>query len=473
MRKKVKILVNISVIFILIIYISADSVIVDNVNSAKSKFLVYKFDIKDNIMKPAWRITQKAFDEAVSLKADYIIMHLNTYGGALNIADSIRTKILNSKIPVFVFIDNQAISAGSLISIACDSIYMRAGGSIGAATVVSQSGEAVPDKYQSFMRATMRATAEFHGKDTLVSGNDTIIKWHRDPKIAEAMVDPQLEIEGISPAGQVLTLTAEEAIKVGYCEGLAENINDVLKLAGIQDYEIKTYKPSTIEAIVIFLLNPLVRAILIILIVAGIYIEMQTPGIGFPLVVAITAALIFFAPSYLHGLTENWEILVFAAGVILIALEIFVIPGFGITGISGIILVIVGLTMSLVDNIIFEYEGIRAWDKVLKAFFLVIFSILISFVISIILSKKLLTAKSFRLALNTVQDKKEGYIGIDTHQKEMIGKYGVAYTVLRPSGVVEIEGELFDAKAEIGYISKGEKVKVLRDEAGQLYVIKI
>lgn len=473
MRKKVKFLVNIIVISILIVCTSADSLVINNEGSVKSKYLVYKFDIKDNIMKPAWRITQKAFEEANILKADYIIIHLNTYGGALNIADSIRTKILNSNIPVFVFIDNQAISAGALISIACDSIYMRAGGSIGAATVVSQSGEVVPDKYQSFMRSTMRATAESHGRDTVISGNDTIIKWHRDPKIAEAMVDPQLKVDGVSDSGQVLTLTAEEALKVGYCEGLAENINGVIGLTGIQNYELKTYKPSTIEAIIVFLLNPIVRALLIILIVGGIYIEMQTPGIGFPLIAAITAALVFFAPSYLHGLAENWEIIVFIVGIVLIAMEIFVIPGFGVAGVSGIILVIVGLTMSLIDNIIFEYEGLGAWDKVLKAFFLVIFSLFVSFIMSIILSKRLFTSKSLKLALNTVQNKDEGYIGIDSHQKEMIGKEGLAFTILRPSGRVEIEGEIYDAKAEIGYINKGEKVKVIRDEAGQLYVMKI
>ena len=130
------------------------------------------------------------------MRAQYILIHMNTYGGMVNIADSIRTKILNSSIPVMVFIDNQAISAGSLISIACDSIYIRPGGSIGAATVVNQTGEAVPDKYQSFMRSTMRATAEAHGKDTIIEGNDTIIRWHRDPKIAEAMVDPVLKVEG-------------------------------------------------------------------------------------------------------------------------------------------------------------------------------------------------------------------------------------------------------------------------------------
>jgi membrane-bound serine protease (ClpP class) len=464
--------VNIFLMIIILLYIGADTAVVEQSTPVNCKTMVYKFDIKDNIMKPVWRVTQKAMDEAVKLKADYIIIHLNTYGGALNIADSIRTKIINSTIPVFVFIDNQAISAGALISIACDSIYMRRGGSIGAATVVSQSGEVVPDKYQSFMRSTMRATAESHGKDTIISGNDTILIWHRDPKIAEAMVDPVIEVEGISDSGQVLTLTAEEAMKIGYCEGITENISDLLKQAGIIDYKLITYEPSVVEGLILFLLNPVVRAILIILIVGGIYIEMQTPGIGFPLVVALLAALIFFAPSYLHGLTENWEIVVFVAGIVLIALEVFVIPGFGVAGISGIIMVIVGLTMSLVDNIVFEYEGIKAWDKVLRSFFLVIFSLLISFIMSIIISKKLFTAKSLKLALNSVQNKNEGYIGIDSHQKNMIGKEGTAFTILRPSGRVEIEGEIFDAKAEISYIEKGEKIKVIRDEAGQLYVIK-
>jgi len=145
------------------------------------KGLVYIFEIRQDIAKPVWKITQDAFKEAESLKADYIIIHLNTYGGMVNIADSIRTKILNSRVPVIIFIDNQAISAGALISIAGDSIYMRQGGSIGAATVVNQTGEVVPDKYQSFMRSTMRATAEAHGKDTIIKGNDTIYKWHRDP----------------------------------------------------------------------------------------------------------------------------------------------------------------------------------------------------------------------------------------------------------------------------------------------------
>lgn len=435
--------------------------------------LIYQFDIKDEIAKPVWRTTQAAFKRANELRANYILIHLNTYGGMVNIADSIRTKILNSHIPVMVFIDNQAISAGALISIACDSIYMRPGASIGAATVVNQSGEQVPDKYQSFMRSTMRATAEAHGKDTIIRGNDTILKWHRDPKIAEAMVDPVLEVKGVVPSGQVLTFTADEAYENGYCEGIVNDIPSLIKKAGIKNYRIIEFKPSSIDRFIGFLLSPIIRGLLIMLIIGGIYFELQTPGIGFPLAAAVVGALLYFAPLYLEGLAQNWEILAFIIGLVLLALEIFVIPGFGIAGVSGIILIILGLTMAMVDNIAFKFEGLQALDKVLKAFLIVVFSIGTAFILSIIISKKIFTSSTFRLALNTVQKREEGYIGIDLHQKQMIGKTGVAQTILRPSGRVEIDGEIYDAKAEISYIEKGEKIKVIRDEAGQLYVIKI
>ena len=114
---------------------------------------------------------------------------------------------------------------------------MRPGGSIGAATVVNQTGEVVPDKFQSFMRSTMRATAESHGRDTVISGSDTIVSWHRDPSIAEAMVDPSIFVEGISDTGKVLTFTTEEAIRHGFCEGHAENIEEVLEAAEVENYE--------------------------------------------------------------------------------------------------------------------------------------------------------------------------------------------------------------------------------------------
>jgi membrane-bound serine protease (ClpP class) len=207
------------------------------------KILVYTFAIHDNIAAPTWRITQQALEEANKLKADVVILHLNTYGGEVSAADSIRTKLLNASMPVYVFIDDNAASAGALIAIACDSIFMKPGGKIGAATVVNQTGEQVPDKYQSYMRATMRATAEAHGQDTVISGTDTVLVWHRDPSIAEAMVDPRLYVEGVSDTGQVLTFTASEAIKHGYCEGTVQSLEEVIQKIGITEYELKSYNP--------------------------------------------------------------------------------------------------------------------------------------------------------------------------------------------------------------------------------------
>jgi membrane-bound serine protease (ClpP class) len=309
-------------------------------DSIKSKKIILKYDIKKEIGPAVWRQTMQAFDMAQKVDADYVLIHMNTYGGLVDAADSIRTKILNSEIPVMVFIDNNAASAGALISIACDSIYMRPGANIGAATVVNQTGEVVPDKYQSYMRSTMRATAEAHGKDTIVVGGDTTYRWVRDPKIAEAMVDPRKYVEGVSDSGEVLTFTANEAMVHRYCEGIAENIEEVIEKAGIKEYEIKEYQPSSLEKVMGILVSPYLQGILIMIIIGGIYFELQTPGIGFPIGAAIVAAILYFAPLYLEGLAENWEILVFVIGIILLLVEIFAIPGFGVFGISGIILAI-------------------------------------------------------------------------------------------------------------------------------------
>jgi len=438
------------------------------------KIIIFKYEMTEQIAPAIWRITKKSFEEAIKMGADYILIHMNTYGGLLDAADSIRTMILNSPIPVFVFIDNNAASAGALIAIACDSIYMRPGGSIGAATVVDQTGKPVPDKYQSFMRSTMRATAEAHGKDTIIKGNDTILQWRRDPKIAEAMVDPSIYIEGIIDTGKVLTLTTEEAIRYGFCEGEASSIKEVMELAGIDNYEIKEYKLSALDKIIGFLLHPIVSGLLIMLIVGGIYFELQSPGIGFPLAAAVVAAILYFAPLYLEGLAQNWELLIFIIGLILIVVEIFAIPGFGVAGISGIILVVGGLTLAMVDNVVFDFNFSYAFATVVKSFFIVAIAIFLGFILSIWLGGKLFTAKKTfgNLALNRDMKSEDGFIGVESQPKELIGRTGIADSILRPSGKVIIDGDIYDAKAEYGYINKGEKVKVIRYETGQIYVVK-
>ena len=235
----VTIMRNALCLFILMPYLRLQAQSLPLAKADSSDVLVYKINIKEDIMPAAWRQVKRGLADAQEQQADLVLLHLNTYGGMVNMADSIRTGIINCPIPVWAFIDNQAASAGALISIACDRIYMRRGGSIGAATVVNQTGEVQPDKYQSFMRSMMRATAESHGCDTLINAKgDTTFRWLRDPRIAEAMVDPSIYIEGIIDTGKVLTFTADEAMAHGYCEGKAENVAEVLKNAGIEHYTI-------------------------------------------------------------------------------------------------------------------------------------------------------------------------------------------------------------------------------------------
>jgi membrane-bound serine protease (ClpP class) len=441
----------------------------------KDTLLIYKFNIKEQIAPSIWRQTKIVFENAENMKADLILIHMNTYGGTVVDADSIRTKILNSDIPVWVYIDNNAASAGALISIACDSIFMRPGANIGAATVVSQTGEKAPDKYQSYFRSTMRATAESHGADTIIAGNDTIIKWFRDPTIAEAMVDEDVYIPGVIDTGKILTFTAREAVKYGFCEGIVNNVEELLEQANIEHYIIEEFVPTTIDKIIGFLTNPIVSGILIMGILGGIYFEMQTPGIGFPLIIAIIAAVAYFAPLYLEGMAENWEILIFVVGLLLLALELFVIPGFGIAGAAGITLTISGLVLSLLENVRFNFDRVDS-TAIMVALLTVTVSTLLGLFLSFWLSKKMFTAQRgplHNLALNSTQNTSEGYIGVDVHQLEMVGKKGTAHTVLRPSGKVKIDNEIWDAKAVEGFIEKDEAVVVTHQEATQLYVEKI
>ncbi len=426
---------------------------------AVQKKTVYVFKIGDEIAKPVWFKTKKALSEASEMKADIILIHMNTYGGLLESADSIRTAILNTKIPVWVFIDNNAASAGALISIACDSIYMREGANIGAATVVNQTGEQLPDKYQSYMRSMMRSTAEATG---------------RNPDIAQAMVDPRIHVEGVNDSGQVVTFTAHEAMKHGYCNAMAENIPELLNKAGITNYTIHEQQLTATDKIIGFLISPAVAGILIMLIIGGIYFEFQSPGIGFPIAIAILAALLYFAPHYIEGLAANWEIIVFVVGVILLAVEIFVIPGFGVAGILGISLMVMGLTLAMIDNLYFEFSP-GATTKLAEAFFIVIIAFFVSITGSIYITRKLFTGKTFlgNLALVTTQQKNEGFTSADASYTDILGKTGIAQTILRPVGKVMIDGTLYDATALTGYIEKSEPVEVVKYETAQIFVSKL
>lgn len=435
--------------------------------SDPDKPIIYKINIQKEIDNTTRLYLKNGLEEANKVGASAILIHMNTYGGQLDAADSMRTAILYNPVPVYVFIDNNAASAGALISVACDSIFMRNGASIGAATVVNQTGAAMPDKYQSYMRSMMRSTAESHGGDSIIQNGDTIYKWKRDPQIAEAMVDDRVIIPNLIDSGKVLTLTAREAQKWGYCDGIAESPREVItKYLHYKDYEIKEYKPKFMDDLKGFLMNPIFQSVLILIMIGGLYFELQSPGIGFAAIAAIVAAVLYFAPLYIDGLAANWEILVFIIGLVLIALEIFVIPGFGIAGIGGIILVGAGLTMALLDNNNFNFERVSAHSFNI-AFMTVIAGLIAGTILVIWLSSRI--GKKGPLNKMALHADLEDAIGVPDY-KNLVGKEGIAHTELRPAGKVTIENTFYDAQSNLGFIEKDSKVKVVNVENGRLYV---
>lgn len=431
--------------------------------------LIYQINIKENIGSNTWIYLQNGLHQALENDASAILLHMNTYGGGVLEADSMRTAILNAPIPVYVFIDNNAASAGALVSIACDSIFMRSSASMGAATVVEGgTGDQAPDKYQSYMRATMRATAESHGKERVVVNGDTLERWKREPNVAEAMVDERVVVPGYADSTQILTLTATEALELRYCDGIAESVHEVIvSHLGYNDYRLETYNPSFYDKIKGFLTSGVVQAFLIMFIIGGIYFELQSPGVGFPTAVAITAALLYFTPLYLTGYAQNWEVLLFVLGLIFIVFELFVVPGFGIPGILGILFVLSALVLAMVGNVRFNFEGVPLREA-FRAVMTVLGGMGMGMMLIIYLSSRIGKRGFLRnVALNTDQ---EGYISVSMEPLTLVGKSGIAATDLRPSGRVEVDGEFYDANSLKGFIDKGDNVVVIRYENFQLYV---
>lgn len=419
--------------------------------AADSLTVFYRIRLDQNIDPAARRLVTLGLEKAAAAEADYILLDLNTYGGAVDAADSIRNAILRCDRPVISFVNMQAASAGALISIACDSIYMKTGSSIGAATVVDQAGNVMPDKYQSFMRGMMRSTAQATG---------------RDPKIAESMVD----------TANVLSLTPSEAIEVGFCEGVCEDEFEVArKVAGSDDFVIRNIEDdiSWLDRLIQFLLNPLLQSIFMMMIIGGIFVEIRTPGIGLPLVTAIVGALLYFAPAYLGDLVSYWEILLFVVGLVLIGVEIFVLPGFGVCGILGIIAVVLSLAFAMVDNAeLFHWDGSLNLQPILRPIGIVIISASAAIFGSVLLVRKLFATRSFdHIALRQELKADEGFTGVASGLESLVGEKVTVFTDLRPSGKVKAaDGRIFEATLKFGgFAEKGTSLTVISAEQGRLY----
>ena len=424
---------------------------------AQEKPKVMVMEIKAEIDPPMLRYVRLALEHAEKIKADYVIVEMDTYGGVLTDAKEIVDLIMDFKKPIWVYINSDAASAGALISIACDSIYMSPGASIGAATVVEGTGgQAAPDKYQSYMRSIMRSTAEENG---------------RDPRIAEGMVDEKVEVDSIKQAGKVITFTTSEALKYGYCEAKVESIEEILRRNKIVNYDIEYFKLGRAEKIIAFFLNPFISGLLILVIIGGIYFELQTPGVGFPLFAAILALVLYLVPYYLNGLAEYWEILALFVGLTLLVLELFVIPGFGVAGVMGIVMTVGSLVLIMLNNDFFNFDFVPLGDIVV-AMFATFGGLAGGALLLFFGSARLTQTKAFRrMVLTETQDKEQGYTS-NFNEELMVGKTGTAFTVLRPSGKVLIAGKLYDAFSRGEYIEKEAVIEVIDIESSTLRVKK-
>lgn len=430
---------------------------------------VYLLRLDDEIGSTTWRHTRRALDAAADIKADLLVVHLNTYGGEVVFADSIRTALLNTPIPVVAWVDNNAASAGALIALACDSVWMRPGASMGAATVVNGTdGAAMPDKYQSYMRAMMRSTAQHHGK---IDG-----RWRRHPLIAEAMVDSRVVVPGLIDSTKVLTFTPDEAIRWGYADGKAESLDEVLSSLDIKEYRIEEFRPDWLDSLIGFFTSSAVRAILIMIIVGGIYMELHTPGLGFPAAASIIAAILYFLPLYITGIAAPWLVLLFIGGVLLLILEVFVVPGFGVTGIAGICCIAASLLLALFDSVLFSSPGgsLPSMSAVARALAIFTSGTVMAAAAMIWLSSSR-GPRWFRrrAGLQKEQLVSEGYIGVDMTMAHCVGRQGVTFTDMRPSGKVTVDSRIYDAVSEVGFIPAGTQVNVTRFLNAQIYVTPI
>ncbi len=397
----------------------------------------------------------RAVAAAEAQGASALVVRVDTYGGLLDAADAIRTSLLESTVPVVAVVDHNAASAGALITLAARTIVMVPGASIGAATAVNGAGEAAPEKIQSYTRGLMRATAEATG---------------RDPRIAEAMVDPSLGVPGLVEPGRLVTLSAQEALRAGIADAVLPSVDAAVAAVGLQDRTQVAFGTGPAERALRVLGSPLVAGLLLVLMIGGLFLELHAPGLSVPGAIAAVAAALFFAPHYMLGLVQSWEIVVFGLGVLLLIIEIFVIPGFGAFGISGLVLVLAALVLALVPNVGFAFptdgEVARATATLAAALVLVV-------LLGASLSRWLPRSERFnRLVLVPDLAAARGYTSAETDET-LIGQTGTVLTPLRPAGTAAFGGRRVDVVSQGSFVAAGAAVEVVSARGARVEVREV
>jgi membrane-bound serine protease (ClpP class) len=397
---------------------------------------------------------QRVLNEATQEGAAAVILEINTFGGRVDAAVLIRDALLNARVPTVAFVNKRAISAGALISLAAEKIFMANGGTIGAATPVQMGQPGAPaqpveEKTVSYVRKEFRATAEAR---------------KRPPLIAEAMVDADVEIPGLIQKGKLLTLTTEEALKHKVADFRAETLESVLEQLGLAGAQARRVSPNWAEDLVRFLTNPIVSSLLMTVGMLGIFLEIRTPGFGLPGALGVASLALFFWGHWLVQLAGWEELLLVASGFVLLVLEIFVIPGFGLAGVLGIGALLAGLSLSLIG-------GGATWEFAAIAMGRVLISVLLALAASLLLLRFLPRLPFGRqLILETGLAAGEGYASAPESDNRWLGKNGRTFSPLRPAGIAEIDGERVDVVSDGEFIDAGISISVTRVDGNRIVV---
>ena len=428
--------------------------------------IIYRVPIEGVIDLGLPPYIKRVIKEAEDSKVKAIVFEINTFGGRVDAATQIKDAILSSNVQTIGFINRRAISAGALISLSCEKIYMTGGGLIGAATAVDMSGKKGSEKVISFMREEMASTAEQRG---------------RNKKIARGMVDEELsfthlvlnqdsilvnDIEG-RKEGKLISLTTDQALKYQIADGVAENMNSVLDSLGYKDFQIIEKSENWSEDIVRFLTNPVVASLLTTFGFLGILFELQSPGWGIPGFVGLTCLILSLSASYIAQLATMSDLLFVFAGIGMVLLEILVIPGFGIIGIGGFGLMMYGLYLLLLPDI---PVGDEIVGQAMDGFFIG----LVGAIIGLVLLIRLMIKTKFWKQLTSpgLQDKADGFSN-SFGWESFKGKEGVADTSLHPSGWIQLEDKRIFVISEGDFIEKGERVTVLSVDGNRVVVRKL
>lgn len=434
---------------------------------------VYVVDISGPIDLGVAPYLDRVLEDAARSGAAAVLLEVDTPGGRLDAALHVQDALVGASVPTIAFVDRMALSAGALVAIASDEIYMAPGSALGAATpVIGSAGEPADTKTISAVRATFAATADATG---------------RNPQVAEAMVDPDVAIESVIGSDELLTLDPGEAVETGYARDVVTDRAAVLEAAGLAAAQVVQTSPTPAESLVRFLTNPVVASLLVMIALWLLIADLTTGGIGIASGIALATFALFFWGHLLAGLAGWEEVVLLGVGLVLIGVELLVVPGVGLPGLVGLAAVLGALFMSQLGGpIVTGAQVVRAVLSVGATFAAVVIGLVVAVRLlarygapdALVLdtqlgSGELVTERAtggwvrwFGGGEELVLDGAGAIATDEWHGRPAYlgGRRGVAVSSLRPSGVAEIDGERVDVVTSGGYIPAGESIEVVRDD---------